>query len=238
MMIDRVNIPEHVAIIMDGNGRWAKEKRLPRVAGHRQGTKRVKEIVQSAKEFGIEVLTLFVFSSENWSRPKQEVSILMRYFSDFLKQELKELHKKNIKFMVIGRKHPLPEKILKEINAAQELTKNNTGLKLVLALNYGSRQEIVDAVKKFGRAVVEKEERLDDLDEKVFSRYLYTQGLPDVDLLIRTSGELRISNFLLWQAAYAELYFPKTYWPDFKKEDLGQAIEEYQKRQRRFGGIK
>jgi undecaprenyl diphosphate synthase len=237
-MTDKVNIPKHIAIIMDGNGRWAKEKRLPRVAGHRQGTRRVKEIVRSAKEFEIEVLTLFVFSSENWSRPKQEVATLMRYFSDFLKQELKELHKNKVKFMVIGRKQPLPEKILKEINAAQELTKNNTGLVLVLALNYGSRQEILDAVKDFSRAVMAKEERIDDLDEEVFNRYLYTRGLPDVDLLIRTSGELRISNFLLWQASYAELYFPKTYWPDFKKEDLKEAIEEYQKRQRRFGDIK
>jgi undecaprenyl diphosphate synthase len=232
------NIPRHVAIIMDGNGRWAKERGLPRIAGHRQGTKRVKEIVRTAKELGIKVLTLFAFSSENWSRPKKEIDTLLRYFNDYLDKEINNLHKNNIRFKVIGRKHPLPQNLLEKIKESEIKTENNDGMVLVLALNYGSRQEITDAAKKIADALLRKELNLDDLDENTFSRYLYTQGLPDPDLLIRTSGEVRISNFLLWQASYAELYFPKTYWPDFKKEDLILAIKEYNKRQRRYGQIK
>jgi undecaprenyl diphosphate synthase len=231
------NIPQHIAIIMDGNGRWAKDKRLPRVAGHREGTKRVKEIVHAAREFGVKVLTLFVFSNENWLRPKNEVDTLMRYLGDFLEKEIKELHKNNVKFMVIGRSSPLPENILKKIDDAQRLTRDNTGLVLVLALNYGARQEIVDAARKFADSVLKGQAKTDELDEKAFSRYLYTQGLPDPDLLIRTSGEVRISNFLLWQLSYSELYFPKKYWPDFRKEDFELAIKEYERRQRRFGGV-
>jgi len=236
-MTDKNNIPRHIAIIMDGNGRWAEEKGLSRISGHYEGAKRVKEIVRAANEFGVRALTLFAFSAENWSRPKKEVERLMRYFHDFLNKEIKAMHKNNMRFRVIGRREPLPEYLLKEIDAAQKLTRNNTGLALVLALNYGSRQEILDAVKEFSRAVIAKEEKLDDLNEEIFSRYLYTQGLPDPDLLIRTSGEIRISNFLLWQLSYAELYFPNVYWPDFKRDDLGRAIEEYQRRQRRFGGV-
>ncbi len=237
-MADRNNIPQHVAIIMDGNGRWAKERGLPRIAGHRQGTKRVGEIVRTASELGIKVLTLFAFSSENWSRPKKEVETLLRYFNDYLDKEINNLHKNNIGFKVIGRHHPLPQNLLVKIKEAEIKTQNNDGMVLVLALNYGSRQEIIDAAKKIVAAVLNRELNLDNLDEKTFGQYLYTHNLPDPDILIRTSGESRISNFLLWQLSYAELYFPKIYWPDFKKEDFIRAIKEYNKRQRRYGQIK
>lgn len=231
------NIPQHVAIIMDGNGRWAKERGLPRIAGHRQGAQQVKEIVRAASELAIKVLTLFVFSSENWSRPKKEINTLMRYLNDYLDKEINNLHKNNIRFKVIGRKHPLPQNLLAKIKEAEIKTQNNDGMVLVLALNYGSRQEITDAAKKIVEAALRKELNLDSLDEETFSSYLYTHDLPDPDLLIRTSGEIRISNFLLWQLSYAELYFPKIYWPDFKRKDFIRAIKEYQKRQRRYGNI-
>jgi len=235
--MDKNNIPQHVAIIMDGNGRWANEKGLPRIAGHRQGTKRVKEIVRAASELGIKVLTLFVFSSENWSRSKKEVDALLRYFNYYLDKEINNLDKNDIRFRVIGRHHPLPQNLLVKIKEAEMKTQNNGGMELVLALNYGSRQEIIDATKKIINAVLKQELDLDDLDEKTFGRYLYTHQLPEPDLLIRTSGEIRISNFLLWQLSYTELYFPKIYWPDFKREDLIRAIKEYQKRKRRYGNI-
>lgn len=236
-MIDKNGIPRHIAIIMDGNGRWAREKGLPRILGHREGIERVKEIVESAREFGIDVMTLFAFSSENWNRPKREISMLMRYLSNFLEKEAGDLHRKNVRLMFIGRTDPVPEYVQKKINQAVHKTKDNTGLTLVLALNYGSRQEIVDAVKKFTHDVVRGKIRVDDLSPEVFGTYFYTCGLADPDLLIRTSGEMRISNFLLWQISYSELYFSKKYWPEFKKEDLREAINEYQKRERRFGGI-
>jgi len=228
-------VPQHIAIIMDGNGRWAKEKGLPRTAGHREGTKRVKEIVKAAAELGIKVLTLFAFSAENWSRSKGEINMLMRTLKIFLDREVKELNKNNVRFRVIGRAEPLPRYILKKINDTENRTKENTGLIFVLALNYGARQEIVDAVKNFTQAVINGKAHLEDLDENSFSDYFYTKGLPDPDLLIRTSGELRLSNFLLWQLSYAELYFPKKYWPDFKRYDLELAIRTYQNRERRFG---
>lgn len=236
-MIDKFKIPKHIAIIMDGNGRWAKERGLSRTFGHREGVKRVKEIVKTAAELGVKVITFFAFSAENWSRPKQEISVLMRYLNDFLDREIKEMHKRNIRFLVIGRAHPLPVQVYKKIKEAQRLTKDNTGLTVVLALNYGSRQEIVDATKGIARAVVMGKLDIDDLDEDVFEDYLYTAGLPDPDLLIRTSAELRISNFLLWQLSYAEFYFPDKFWPDFKSADLIDAIKVYQLRERRFGGI-
>jgi undecaprenyl diphosphate synthase len=236
-MTNKNNIPKHIAIIMDGNGRWANEKHLPRTAGHRVGIDRVKEIVKAAGELGVSVLTLFAFSSENWTRPKREIDMLMRSLSNFLSSQIKDLIKNNIKLITIGRKEPIPEYLQNKIMEAQEKTKHNSGLTVVLALNYGSRQEIVDAVKKFSLAVVDGKENIDDLDVDRFSQYLYTAGLPDPDLLIRTSGEMRISNFLLWQLSYAELYFPKKYWPDFRKQDLNKAIRAYQKRERRFGGI-
>ncbi len=236
-MIDNNNIPKHVAIIMDGNGRWAKEKGLPRTAGHREGVERVKEIIKAASELGLKVVTFFTFSTENWDRPKKEVNMLMRYLNNFLERQIRDLDKNNIRFMVIGQDEPLPKYLQKKIKEAEQETSDNTGLVLVLALNYGARQEITEAVKKFTNAVIKGETDIEDLDTDKFGRYFYTAGLPDPDLLIRTSGEMRLSNFLLWQLSYAELYFPKKYWPDFKRQDFEAAIEEYQKRQRRFGRI-
>jgi len=232
-----MNAPKHVAIIMDGNGRWAKERGLPRTAGHREGVERFKEILNCAKELGIKVVTFFTFSAENWSRPKREVDLLMRYLNDFLVRQVKELDKKNIRFLAIGRGDPIPKYLQDKIKEAEEKTKDNTSLSMVLALNYGSRQEIVDAAKAFAGSVLRGEANLEDLDTEAFGRYFYTAGLPDPDLLIRTSGEMRISNFLLWQLSYAEIYFTEKYWPDFKGSDLKEAIAEYQRRERRFGRI-
>lgn len=236
-MIDKNNIPKHIAIIMDGNGRWAKEKGLPRTTGHREGVKRVKELVRAAAELGVKAVTLYAFSTENWARPKNEINMLMRYLNNFLEREVRELDKNNIKFLVIGRDEPLPKYIQEKIRKAENKTKDNTGLTLVLALNYGSRQEIVDAVKRFAREVILGKTSIEDLNEQSFGSYLYTLGLPDPDLLIRKSGEMRISNFLLWQLSYAELIFVKKNWPDFKKKDLEETIEEFQQRERRFGGV-
>ena len=236
-MIDKANIPQHVAIIMDGNGRWAKERGLPRIAGHRAGIKRIKEILKAANELGIKALTFFAFSTENWSRPKREVDMLMRALNNFLNREIQELDKNNIRFMAIGRDEPMPPYVQAKIKEAENKTKNNTGIVVILAFNYGARQEIVDAAKKFTAQVLKGRTNLEDLDVESFSEYFYTAGLPDPDLLIRTSGEMRLSNFLLWQLSYAELYFPKIYWPDFKRQDLEEAIEVYQNRQRRFGSL-
>ena len=236
-MLDKNNIPKHVAIIMDGNGRWAKERNLPRSAGHRAGIHRVKEIVKAADELGIKALTLFAFSAENWERPKQEVNMLMRALNRFLGLELKGLIKNNVRLLVIGREEPLPKYLRDKIKEAQGKTKLNTGLTLVLALNYGSRQEIVDAAKKFAKSVIKGEVDLEGMDTAAFGNYFYTSGLPDPDLFIRTSGEMRISNFLLWQLSYAELLFPKKYWPDFGKNDFIEAIKAYQDRERRFGKV-
>lgn len=236
-MIDKANIPQHVAIIMDGNGRWAKERGLPRIAGHRAGIKRIKEILKAANELGIKALTFFAFSTENWSRPKREVGMLMRALNNFLNREIQELDKNNIRFMAIGRDEPMPPYVQAKIKEAENKTKNNTGIVVILAFNYGARQEIVDAAKKFTAQVLKGRTNLEDLDVESFSEYFYTAGLPDPDLLIRTSGEMRLSNFLLWQLSYAELYFPKIYWPDFKRQDLEEAIEVYQNRQRRFGSL-
>lgn len=236
-MLDKNNIPKHIAIIMDGNGRWAKERGLPRSAGHREGVKRVREVVKAGQELGIKVITLFAFSAENWSRPKREINTLMKYLDNFLMRQIKQMHKNNMRFLVIGRDEPLPLFIQKRLKDAQVKTKDNTGLTVVLALNYGARQEIVDAAKKFAVDVLAAKVGIKDLDEKMFNRYLYTYALPDPDILIRTSGQLRISNFLLWQLSYTELYFPEKFWPDFGAEDLKEAIQSYQSRERRFGGL-
>jgi undecaprenyl diphosphate synthase len=234
-MLDKNNLPKHVAIIMDGNGRWAKSRGLPRTVGHREGIKRVKETVRAAAEIGIKVVTFYAFSAENWERPKAEVNALMRFFEHFLGGEVDELHKNNIRFLVIGRGEPISPSLQKKIRQAELMTEGNTGLTMVLAVNYGSRQEIVDAAKKFAGAVLRKEVSPDDLDTNNFGNYLYTSGLPDPDMLIRTSGEMRISNFLLWQLSYAEFIFSKKFWPEFKRDDFEEAIVEYQKRERRFG---
>jgi len=236
-ILDKDKIPKHIAIIMDGNGRWAKERGLDRTAGHRQGIKRVKEIVKAAGELGVKAVTLFAFSTENWQRPKNEINMLMRTLARFLESEIAQLQKNDIRLVVIGRSEPLPRYIQDKISQAQERTKDNRGLVLVLALNYGARQEIVDAAKRFASAVSDGSCRADELDVEKFSGYFYTAGLPEPDLLIRTSGEMRLSNFLLWQLSYAELYFPEKYWPDFTKEDLKKAIGVYQKRERRFGKV-
>lgn len=236
-MLDKNNIPKHIAIIMDGNGRWAEKRGLSRTRGHREGIKRVKEVVKAAQELGVEVITFFAFSSENWSRPKKEIDVLMRYLNNFLVSEIKEMDKKNIRFLVIGRGEPLPPAIQKKIKEAQSKTEANSGLTVVLALNYGARQEIVDAARRFALDSINSKVEAKDLDEELFSQYLYTAELPDPDLLIRTSGQLRLSNFLLWQLSYAELYFPDKFWPDFGASDLREAVEQYQLRERRFGGL-
>lgn len=234
-MIDKDNIPKHIAIIMDGNGRWAKERGLPRTAGHRAGIDRIKEIIRAASELGVKVITFFAFSTENWVRPKKEVGMLMHYLDNFLDRQVRQLDKENARFKVIGKDKLLPENLVAKIRKGEARTRDNSGLTVILALNYGARQEIVDAAKKFAGAVLEGKADLESLDTGKFGEYFYTAGLPDPDLLIRTSGEMRISNFLLWQLSYAELYFPKKYWPDFKTEDLKKAIRIYQNRERRFG---
>lgn len=236
-MFDKTNIPRHIAFIMDGNGRWAKLRGLPRSAGHRKGINNVKEIVKAADSLGIKVVTFFAFSTENWSRPKKEVDMLMRSLDRFLKNQASYLNKNNIKLSVIGRKDPIPAYLQESIIKVIENTKNNTGLILNIALNYGSRSEIVDAVKKIAGELLKNNLNLEDINEETFGQFLYTKDLPDPALLIRTSGEQRISNFLLWQLSYAELYFSKKFWPDFDKKELIKAIKDYEKRERRFGRI-
>ncbi|MEW5758569.1 MAG: isoprenyl transferase [Candidatus Omnitrophota bacterium] len=231
------SIPKHVAIIMDGNGRWAKKRNLPRFAGHKQGIDNIKEIIKAAKDLGIGILTLFAFSTENWSRPKDEVDMLMNSLYDFLNKHVDDLNKDNIRFMVSGKDYPVPEKLLDKIRKTEVLTEKNSGIILNLAFNYGSRDEIIEAVKKICQDVKNDKLKIEDINEMKFSRYLYTKNLPDPDFLIRTSGEIRISNFLLWQLSYAELYFTPVFWPDFSKTELKKAIEEYSQRQRRFGRI-
>lgn len=236
-MRDSQKLPEHIAIIMDGNGRWAEKHNLPRSEGHKRGVDRVREIVEEAARIGIKVLTLYAFSTENWKRPKNEIDLLMRLLKIFLAKEISRLKKNNIRFECIGRLDKLPESVLKIIYRAKEETRDNNGLVLNLALNYGSRTEIIDAVNKIMLDKANGHLSKATLDEADFSRYLYTANLPDPDLLIRTSGEQRISNFLLWQVSYSELVFPKKLWPEFGKKDLHDCIRAYQRRVRRFGGI-
>ncbi|MFV0565699.1 MAG: isoprenyl transferase [Flavobacteriaceae bacterium] len=228
-------LPRHIAIIMDGNGRWAKQKGKLRVFGHENGAKSVKEAVEASAELGIENLTLYAFSTENWNRPKLEVETLMKLLVSSLKKELKSLHQNNIKLLAIGNLSALPKKVSAELNEVIALTKNNTRMTLTIALSYGSREELLNTVKEISIKVKNNIISPEKIDESIINKHLYTHDLPDVDLLIRTSGEQRISNFLLWQIAYAELYFTSILWPDFKKENLYEAIYEYQKRERRFG---
>jgi undecaprenyl diphosphate synthase len=234
--LDRDNIPSHVAIIMDGNGRWAVERGLPRTEGHRQGVETVRSTVRNCSDLGIKALTLFAFSTENWKRPAGEVNFLMSLPEKYFKQELPELMKNNVRVRLIGDGARLPRRVQKAVSEGSEATKNNSGMILSFALNYGSRAEILVAVN---RLIAEsKNNNLPaSVDEKVFSKYLYTAGIPDPDLLIRTSGEMRISNFLLWQLAYSELWFTDIYWPDFSRLHLLEALNEYQSRKRRFGKI-
>jgi undecaprenyl diphosphate synthase len=236
-ILKKGNLPAHVAIIMDGNGRWAKRRGLPRTAGHRAGVKTVKKIVRGAGDLGISILTLFTFSRENWRRPKYEVSSIMKLLYETTKREINELDENNVKLITTGRIEELASEERDILKRAKDRTKDNTGLILNLALNYGGRTEILDAVRKLALDV--KEGGLDpkSLDEETFSQYLYTKGLPDPDLLIRTSGEMRISNFLLWQTSYTELYVTDVLWPNFTVKDFHQAIWDYQNRKRRFGRI-
>ncbi len=233
--INKKKLPNHVAIIMDGNGRWAKQQGLLRVIGHENGTKAVRQTVEASAELGIKNLTLYAFSTENWNRPKLEVQTLMKLLVKSLKKEIKTLQDNNIKLSAIGCLQDLPKKANQELLDVIEKTKNNTNMTLTLALSYGSREEIVNVIKELSLKVKNNIISTESIDESIINKHLYTQNLPDVDLLIRTSGEQRISNFLLWQIAYAELYFTDILWPDFKKENLYEALINYQNRERRFG---
>lgn len=233
--IDKNNLPKHLAIIMDGNGRWAKQQGLLRAFGHESGTKSVKIIIETCARLGIENLTLYAFSTENWNRPKLEVDTLMKILIKSLKKELTTLQNNNIKLNTIGNLEMMPQSAQKELLDVIEKTKNNSKMTLTLALSYGSREEIINVVKKISEKVKNNIISIDSIDDSIINEHLYTQNLPDVDLLIRTSGEHRISNFLLWQIAYAELYFTDVLWPDFKEQNLYEAIISYQKRERRFG---
>jgi undecaprenyl diphosphate synthase len=233
----KTSLPQHVAIIMDGNGRWAKARNLPRIEGHRQGAESARTIIRTAGELGIKYLTLYAFSAENWNRPKDEVDALMKYLIHYLKTETPELNKNNVRLEVIGQIYRLPENVQEHLKKSIATLSRNSGLTLVMALSYGSRIEIVDAVRRIAEKV--KRGRLDpaDITEQVFAQHLYTRNIPDPDLLIRTSGEMRVSNFLLWQISYAELVITPTLWPDFRKPQFFAALEEYARRHRRFGGV-
>jgi undecaprenyl diphosphate synthase len=236
-ILKKGNLPAHIAIIMDGNGRWAKKRGLPRTAGHRAGVKTVKRVVRVAGDLGIYVLTLFTFSQENWKRPKSEVSAIMKLLYETTKREINELDKNNVKLITTGRIEGFSPRRREILQKAMERTKDNTGLILNLALNYGGRTEILDAVKKIANDVKQSKLDLEELGEEIFSHYLYTKDLPDPDLLIRTSGEMRISNFLLWQTSYTELYITDVLWPNFSVKDFYEAIWDYQNRERRFGRL-
>ena len=233
----QLKIPRHIAIIMDGNGRWAQKRGLPRIVGHKTGVESVREVVRVASELGVEYLTLYTFSKENWKRPKEEVMGLMNLLKRLLRMEVEELNRNNVRIKAIGRLQDLPDEVLKELERARRLTENNDGLKLYLAISYGGRAEIVDAFKKALKKWEEGKLTPDSIDEESFREFLYDPELPDPDLLIRTSGEMRVSNFMLWQIAYSEIYVTPTLWPDFRREELLKAIEDYSKRERRFGGI-
>ena len=233
--IDIERLPRHIAIIMDGNGRWAKRRNQPRVFGHRQGAKSVRKVVEATARLGINNLTLYAFSTENWNRPKHEVKTLMKLLVNALKNELGLMMKNNIRLNAIGHTDMMPTNVQQELQEVLDETKENTGLVLTLALSYGARQEILRAVQEISYKVKNNIISVENVDDNIINKHLYTQNLPDVDLLIRTSGEVRISNFLLWQIAYAELYFTDELWPDFNETSLHKAIADYQKRERRFG---
>jgi undecaprenyl diphosphate synthase len=233
----KASLPKHVAVIMDGNGRWAKQHGLPRVEGHRRGADSAREIIRTAGELGIKYLTLYAFSAENWNRPKDEVGALMKYLIHYLKTETPELNKNNVRLEVIGQIYRLPENVQEHLKKSMATLSKNNGLTLVMALSYSSRIEIVAAVRSIAEKA--KQGKLDpaDINEQVISQHLWTRNIPDPDVLIRTSGEMRVSNFLLWQISYAELVITPTLWPDFRKPQFYEALEEYARRHRRFGGI-
>jgi len=235
--IDRAKVPRHIAIIMDGNGRWAESQSLPRAKGHIEGVRRVENIIDTAQEIGIKVITLFTFSTENWDRPENEVSLIMNILTAVLDKKLQKLKNDNIQLRTIGRTERIPKALLETIQSVINATKNNTGLIVNLAFNYGARVEIIDAVQSIAKAVEAGKLKAEDICEKTISDSLYTRGLPDPDLLIRTSGEQRISNFLLWQLSYAEFYFTEKFWPDFDSNEFKKAILNYQNRERRYGKL-
>jgi undecaprenyl diphosphate synthase len=230
-------IPRHIAIIMDGNGRWAKNRGLPRTEGHRAGADTVRRVTEACGELGVEYLTLYAFSSENWKRPKREVDALMKLLEQFLRKKTPEMQEQNIRLQAIGRLHALPESCQQQLHRSIEATSQNTGLTLILALNYGSREEIIDGVKSLLESIERGHLDKGMIDTEVFSKHLYTRYYPDPDLLIRTSGEMRLSNFLLWQLSYTEFYITDRLWPDFDQNDLKEAVRSYGNRQRRFGGL-
>jgi undecaprenyl diphosphate synthase len=235
--IDPTRLPRHIAVIMDGNGRWAKKRHLPRIAGHRAGANSARQVIETCARMGIPALTLYAFSLENWRRPQHEVDFLMRLLREYLKQELPEIHRNNIRMLVIGRVDQLPEAVRNDVRDAMEMTAGNTGMKLAVALNYGGRAELVDAFNAILDRARSNGATHVPVDEQTISDNLYTSGMPDPDLLIRTSGEMRVSNFLLWQIAYAEIYVTETLWPDFSRPRLLEALVEFQKRERRYGGL-
>ncbi len=235
--IDRNNLPSHVAVIMDGNGRWARQKGKHRIFGHKSGVTSVREVTEAAAELGLRYLTLYAFSTENWNRPKEEIEALMSLLVTSLSGETKTLMENNIRLMAIGDLQNLPGKVYKKLQASIDKTADNTGTRLVLAISYSSRWEIADAAKKIAAAAVKGDIKVDDINTEMLSEYLNSGKIPDPDFLIRTSGEYRVSNFLLWQIAYSELYFTDTLWPDFRKDDFFKAILDYQHRERRFGKI-
>jgi undecaprenyl diphosphate synthase len=233
-----MNIPKHIGIIMDGNGRWAKSRGLPRTAGHRAGTEATRKIVRACGELGVSYLTIYVFSAENWGRPRTEISMLMDLLVEMVRREIRDLNDNNVRLHAIGDLSKLPPKTRGELLKGIESTKNNSGLNLILAVSYGGRSEIIQAAKHFALDAVKDPSLIDALDEERFREYLYTRPFPDPELVIRTGGEKRISNFLLWQSAYAELYIADVLWPDFDKDQLGAAIKDFNERDRRFGKVK
>ena len=236
-VLDSEKIPKHIAVVMDGNGRWANKRGLPRVFGHREGANNLKKVCMACAKIGIKHFTVYAFSTENWQRPKSEVDTLMNLLLEYLKKADNELGKENIRIMVIGDKNRLSFEINKEIERVERITSNNDGLYLYIALNYGGRNEIVSATKNVAKDVLDKKLSLDDICEESFKKYIYTNNVPDPELLIRSGGEKRISNFLLWQIAYTELWFTEVLWPDFNEKVLYEAIIDYQNRSRRFGGV-
>lgn len=235
--LDADRLPQHIAVIMDGNGRWAQRRHLPRVAGHRAGVQSARTVIETCARLGIPALTLYAFSMENWRRPKAEIDFLMRLLREYLRKELPVIHRNNIRLLVIGRPDQLPEAVRTDVERAMAQTAGNTGMKLAVALNYGGRAELVDAFNRILDRVRNNGLANARVDEEMISQHLYTAGLPDPDLLIRTSGEMRVSNFLLWQIAYAEIYVTETLWPDFTQTQLYEALLDFQKRERRYGGL-
>ena len=233
--MENMNIPQHIAIIMDGNRRWAKSKNMPATYGHKEGAETLRKMVRYAKEVGIKYMTVYAFSTENWSRSESEVDTLMKLFQEYLDNFAEKASKNDIRINVIGTRERLAQRLVESIEKAMEITKNCTGITLNIALNYGARNEIVNAIKKITNGVVNNNITIEDIDEKLVSKNLYTQDIPDPDLVIRTSGELRLSNFLLWQLAYTEFLFVEKNWPEFEEKDLDYAIEEYSKRNRKYG---